>query len=183
MNPSNTKPNDIDIAARLSQVLANCDPCDTRALVQSTALTLFHEFGEIPSANRVRDLIGRGSLSTVVDELRVFWTALRESIRTTSASPGIPDAFVAAHANALPALWRAALSAASAQVRSESKPYQDALIDTLNKTQEQRDNMRQRAQQVEQALLQANALCLSMAAANKSLEDQISLLSASAEPL
>ena len=85
----------------------NNSKVSVRALVPDAALTVMRH-GERPSAKNVHALIGRGSLSTIQDELQIWWKSLAHDL--SDASDNTPKR-VTELANAM---WAMALQKAAA---------------------------------------------------------------------
>lgn len=107
--------------ARVNQVLLSLGDASTRVSARAVADVLFHEFGEIPSSNRLHGFLGRGSLSTIVDELRQFKLTLNRFAGTEPGMGCVPPSVVAAYQKMLPVFWAAAVSVARDQVRAEAR--------------------------------------------------------------
>lgn len=73
--------------ARLKDEFAN-----TRELYREVCLLLFFRAGVTPTANRLYQLVRRGSMSTPVAVLNDFWKDLRERSRVQIGHPDMPTA-------------------------------------------------------------------------------------------
>ena len=73
--------------------------------VRLVAHIIFTEFKGIPTGNQIHDLIGKGSLSTITDELRHFWRALQHRSSESLAIEHIPQAVTDSFKECLPTLW------------------------------------------------------------------------------
>lgn len=93
----------------------------TRAIVRQVMTLLFNDFGEAPSVKRIRQLIGKGSFSTISDELRIFWSSVQVTAAEDAALGNMPAHIVQSNRAALSALWRSALE--EAQQRAGSCPH------------------------------------------------------------
>lgn len=96
------------IRDRAEQIISSLKPSQTRVVARQIAAMLLHEFGEPPTVKRIRDLMGRGSFSTLTDELRIFWSTLQVSAAEDAFSLDMPAHIVQSHRAALSTLWRAA---------------------------------------------------------------------------
>jgi chromosome segregation ATPase len=85
----------------------------TRDLYREVCALLFFRFGVTPTANRLYQLVKRGSMSTPTQVLGEFWTELREKSRVRIEHPDLPAELQAAAGELVATLWRR--STASAQ--------------------------------------------------------------------
>jgi hypothetical protein len=60
---------------------------DTKALYREVASMLFFRFGIAPTANRLHQLVGKGSMSTAASVLARFWQDLRQHGRLRGQVP------------------------------------------------------------------------------------------------
>jgi len=109
-----------DIAAEIER-LRN-EATDTKSLYRSVAGLLFFKYGITPTANRLHQLVGKGSMSTAASVLARFWQDLRKVSQLRLDHPGLPEPLQKVGAEMLVQLWGAACDQASqelAAVRSE----------------------------------------------------------------
>ncbi|WP_434110811.1 DNA-binding protein [Paraburkholderia caffeinilytica] len=90
----------------------------TRELYREVCALLFFRFGITPTANRLYQLVKRGSMSTPTQVLGEFWVELREKSRVRIEHPDLPAELQAAAGELIAALWTK--SAASAQAALET---------------------------------------------------------------
>ncbi|WP_144138127.1 DNA-binding protein [Paraburkholderia sp. BCC1884] len=90
----------------------------TRELYREACALLFFRFGITPTANRLYQLVKRGSMSTPTQVLGEFWVELREKSRVRIEHPDLPAELQAAAGELVAALW--AKSTASAQAALEA---------------------------------------------------------------
>ncbi|MFL9960878.1 DNA-binding protein [Paraburkholderia sediminicola] len=87
---------------------------DTQALYREVCALMFFRYGETPTANRLYQLVRKGSMSAPAKALRDFWVEVREKTRVDVGRPDLPPE-VATAAGALAAnLWRLSSDAATA---------------------------------------------------------------------
>ena len=79
---------------------------------------LFFRFGITPTANRLYQLVKRGSMSTPTQVLGEFWVELREKSRVRIEHPDLPAELQAAAGELVATLW--AKSTTSAQAALEA---------------------------------------------------------------
>ncbi|WP_407973264.1 DNA-binding protein (plasmid) [Burkholderia pyrrocinia] len=98
----------------------------TRELYREVCALLFFRFGITPTANRLYQLVRKGSMSTPTAVLGEFWAELREKSRVRIEHPDLPADLQAAAGELVAALWSrssndaaAALDALRAEVEVE----------------------------------------------------------------
>ncbi len=85
---------------------------DTRDLYREACALLFFRFGITPTANRLYQLVRRGSMSTPVAVLAAFWAELREKSRVRIEHADLPAELREVAGEMVAALWRRAAGAA-----------------------------------------------------------------------
>ncbi|MFM0731087.1 DNA-binding protein [Paraburkholderia sediminicola] len=90
----------------------------TRELYREVCALLFFRFGVTPTANRLYQLVKRGSMSTPTQVLGEFWVELREKSRVRIEHPDLPAELQAAAGELVATLWTK--STASAQAALET---------------------------------------------------------------
>ncbi|VWC56596.1 ATPase [Burkholderia lata] len=120
-----------DLAADESRLTAEierlkADFPKTRELYREACALLFFRFGITPTANRLYQLVRKGSMSTPTAVLGEFWAELREKSRVRIEHPDLPTDLQAAAGELVAALWNrssadaaAALDALRAEVEAE----------------------------------------------------------------
>ncbi|KFG98280.1 ATPase [Burkholderia paludis] len=87
----------------------------TRELYREACALLFFRFGITPTANRLYQLVRKGSMSTPTAVLGEFWAELREKSRVRIEHPDLPVDLQAAAGELVAALWnRSSADAAAA---------------------------------------------------------------------
>ncbi|WP_446902038.1 DNA-binding protein [Burkholderia sp. YIM B11467] len=87
----------------------------TRELYREACALLFFRFGITPTANRLYQLVRKGSMSTPTAVLGEFWAELREKSRVRIEHPDLPADLQAAAGELVATLWsRSSTEAASA---------------------------------------------------------------------
>jgi chromosome segregation ATPase len=86
----------------------------TRELYREVCALMFFRFGMTPTANRLYQLVKRGSMSTPTQVLGEFWTELRQKSRMRIDHPDLPADLQAAAGELVATLWTR--STASAQL-------------------------------------------------------------------
>lgn len=86
----------------------------TRELYREVCALLFFRHGITPTANRLYQLVRRGSMGTPTAVLGEFWAELREKSRVRIEHPDLPADLGAAAAELVVALWTRATASAGA---------------------------------------------------------------------
>jgi Plasmid replication region DNA-binding N-term len=79
---------------------------DTQALYREVCAVMFFRYGETPTANRLYQLVRRGSMSAPAKALRGFWDDLRDKSRIDVGQPDLPPEVAAAAGELASTLWR-----------------------------------------------------------------------------
>jgi len=90
----------------------------TRSLVRNAALQLMHQ-GERPSAKSIHSILGRGSLSTIQDELASWWKTLASDLSDASDSTPLAVLDLAS------SVWDMALQKATQSLRETHQHLQE----------------------------------------------------------
>jgi hypothetical protein len=110
---SDVLPDETRLAAEIGRLKAEFPK--TRELYREVCALLFFRFGLTPTANRLYQLVKRGSMSTPTAVLGEFWTELREKSRVRIDHPDLPADLGAAAGELVATLWtRATASAGTA---------------------------------------------------------------------
>ena len=88
------------------------DFTETQDLYREVCVLLFFRHGITPTANKLYQLVRRGSMSAPAEALRAFWEDLREKSRVRIEHPDLPDSLRAAAGEMVAALWTQASGAA-----------------------------------------------------------------------
>jgi chromosome segregation ATPase len=110
---SDALPDETRLAAEIGRLKA--DFPKTRELYREVCALLFFRFGITPTANRLYQLVKRGSMGTPTAVLGEFWAELREKSRVRIEHPDLPADLGAAAGELVATLWtRATASAGTA---------------------------------------------------------------------
>lgn len=82
----------------------------TQDLYREVCVLLFFRHGVTPTANKLYQLVRKGSMSAPTEALNHFWKTLRERSRVTIEHSDLPDELRAAAGDLVAALWRSAQS-------------------------------------------------------------------------
>jgi len=157
----------------------------TRELYREVSALLFFRFGITPTANRLYQLVKRGSMSTPTQVLTEFWTELREKSRVRIEHPDLPAELQSATGELAAALWTRSVDMAQDQLAAAQLEAQRLVAEAqARQTQAEadRDRLRQELTGSAAALDGAQtriterdqALAISVAAA-KTLQEQVRL--------
>src|SRR6201997_3324759 len=91
---------------------------NTRELYREVCALLFFRFGQTPTANRLYQLVKRGSMGTPAAVLAEFWAELREKSRVRIEHPDLPADLGAAAGELVSTLWTRATASADAALDS-----------------------------------------------------------------
>lgn len=80
----------------------------TQDLYREVCTLLFFQYGMTPTANRLYQLVRKGSMTAPAEALNKFWDDLREKSRVRIEHPDLPDALKAAAGELTAVLWASA---------------------------------------------------------------------------
>src|SRR6202051_662915 len=89
---------------------------NTRELYREVCALLFFRFGLTPTANRLYQLVKRGSMGTPTAVLGEFWAELREKSRVRIEHPDLPADLRDAAGELVATLWMRATASAQAEL-------------------------------------------------------------------
>ncbi len=130
---SDVLPDETRIAAEIDRLKVEFPK--TRELYREVCALLFFRHGITPTANRIHQLVKRGSMGTPTAVLGEFWTELREKSRVRIEHPDLPADLCAAAGELVATLWtRATASAGTAldalrtEVEAQRSELQQSVI-------------------------------------------------------
>lgn len=85
---------------------------ETQDLYREVCVLLFFRYGITPTANKLYQLVRKGSMSAPTEALRNFWIDLREKSRVRIEHPDLPDSLRSAAGELVSTLWSHAQHAA-----------------------------------------------------------------------
>ncbi|CAB3745491.1 hypothetical protein LMG24238_07623 [Paraburkholderia sediminicola] len=109
---SDVLPDETRLAAEIDRLKAAFPK--TRELYREVCALLFFRFGITPTANRLYQLVKRGSMSTPTQVLGEFWVELREKSRVRIEHPDLPAELQAAAGELVATLWTKSTTSAQA---------------------------------------------------------------------
>ncbi|APA84783.1 DNA-binding protein [Paraburkholderia sprentiae WSM5005] len=117
---------------------------DTQTLYREVCALLFFRYGETPTANRLYQLVRKGSMSAPAKALREFWTDVRDKTRVDVGRPDLPPEVAAAVGEFAAQMWRLSSDAANAAL-DVFRQDADAQIAAAREQAAQQDTQRQQA--------------------------------------
>jgi chromosome segregation ATPase len=90
----------------------------TQDLYREVCSVMFFRYGITPTANKLYQLVRKGSMSAPAEALNRFWENLRDKSRVTIGHPDLPEPLKVATAELAVALWKTALDQANASLES-----------------------------------------------------------------
>jgi chromosome segregation ATPase len=129
---SDVLPDETRLAAEIDRLKTEFPK--TRELYREVCALMFFRFGLTPTANRLYQLVKRGSMSTPTQVLGEFWTELREKSRVRIDHPDLPADLQEAAGELVATLWtrstasaQGALDALRAEVEAEKVTAQNTV--------------------------------------------------------
>ncbi|MES2069854.1 MAG: DNA-binding protein [Pseudomonadota bacterium] len=162
---------------------------DTQDLYREVCVLLFFRYGMTPTANKLYQLVRKGSMSAPADALAKFWEDLREKSRVRIEHPDLPEALKVATADLAVALWSTAQAQAQdslASYRTESREAVDFAQAKREAALKELQTIREEQKKLAEELVDARAVIQTLehqlTAANATQESlQSQLMSAKAE--
>jgi chromosome segregation ATPase len=174
--------------ANEKQLLADIDHLrdqfpQTQELYREVCILLFFRYGMTPTANKLYQLVRKGSMSAPAEALNKFWEYLREKSRVRIEHPDLPDTLKMAAGELTATLWASAQALANeslASFRSESQSLITEAKTSAETAQSERDTAFQSLEKIkldlESASISIASLTEEMAVAkatNAGLERQL----------
>jgi chromosome segregation ATPase len=153
---SDVLPDESRIAAEIERLKAEFPK--TRELYREVCALLFFRFGLTPTANRLYQLVKRGSMSTPTQVLGEFWTELREKSRVRIDHPDLPAELQTAAGELVATLWTRSTASAQAALetlRTETEAEKVAARDAVASLQAELSRTETALEQRTSALLAA----------------------------
>lgn len=156
---------------------------NTQDLYREVCALLFFRYGTAPTANKLYQLVRKGSMSAPAEALNKFWTDLREKSRVRIEHPDLPDSLKTAAGDLTATLWTAAQAAAAeslAILRSEAqgavteaKASQEAAQSQLATALENEEKRRLEVESLKQDLAQLQQQLAAERALRESAHSQL----------
>lgn len=101
----------------------------TQDLYREVCALLFFRYGTAPTANKLYQLVRKGSMSAPAEALNKFWADLREKSRVRIEHPDLPDALKTAAGELTATLWSAAQAEAAESLTTLRSEAQAAMTE------------------------------------------------------
>jgi chromosome segregation ATPase len=155
----------------------------TQELYREVCVLLFFRHGITPTANRLYQLVKKGSMNAPAEALARFWATLRDKSRVRIEHPDLPAELQSATGELAAALWTEAVDMAQEQLAAAQLEAQRSVADAQARqaqAEAERDQLRQEMTGSAAALEGAQtriteldqALAISVAAAS-TLQEQV----------
>ncbi len=146
----------------------------TQDLYREVCVLMFFRYGMTPTANKLYQLVRKGSMSAPAEALNRFWENLREKSRVTIIHPDLPDELRLAAGELTAALWKTAQATAQESLvtlRHDAQAAIDNATTAIANALRERDDM-------DKALEKANATLNNTQQHVSSLQQEIAALAA-----
>src|SRR5258708_2074089 len=133
-----------DIAQEIEQLPAQVP--QTHPLYREVCVLLFFRHGITPTANRLYQLVKKGSMSAPAEALTRFWATRREKSRVRIEHPDLPAELQSATGDLAAALWTRAVDMAQDQLATAQLEAQVTVADAQarqRQAEDERDRLRQ----------------------------------------
>ena len=130
----------------------------TQELYREVCALLFFRYGITPSANRLYQLVRKGSMSAPAEALTKFWGDLREKSRTRIEHPDLPEALKNVAGELIATLWTNAQAAAQESLTAYRAEAQEGVLQAkadLASMEAERDTAQSAVQSVKSELERA----------------------------
>jgi len=91
----------------------------TKQVYINVAKLLFLQYQEMPTANRLYTLVKKGSMTTVVEAMRIFWQDIQKQLAVKINMPNLPESLQGQMVDQLNSIWQMALSQAAKEFDDE----------------------------------------------------------------
>lgn len=156
-----------EIAAEIERLRVNFP--DTQDLYREVCVLLFFRHGVTPTANKLYQLVRKGSMSTPTVALRTFWEDLREKSRIRIEHPDLPETIRDAAGEMVAVLWKQAQMAANENLTA----LQDSAAKSVLVAQQAQQAMEEEYSRLQKALSQSQGECAAAQQSVSHLERQL----------
>ena len=118
----------------------------TQELYREVCVLLFFRHGITPTANRLYQLVKKGSMNAPAEALTRFWATLREKSRVRIEHPDLPAELQSATGELAAALWTRAVDMAQGELAAAQLEAQRSVADAQarqTQAEAERDQLRQ----------------------------------------
>ncbi len=113
---------------------------NTKELYLKAAKVLFMEYHETPSPNRLYQLIKKGSMTTVVEVIKIFWQNIHTEMQHKMHIPNIPNNLQDITQSYVNNIWSQALN----EARKEFEQQKDVLKNQIESLQQYNEVFKQK---------------------------------------
>ncbi len=155
----------------------------TQDLYREVCALLFFRYGLTPTANKLYQLVRKGSMTAPADALNKFWEDLREKSRVRIEHPDLPEALKTAAGDLAATLWTSAQSLAQESLTAYRGEAQASVVEAKAKleaakgaqevAQRQLENSEEAHQVAQRRISALEQSAAAMAATNAALESQL----------
>lgn len=138
---------------------------DTQELYREACVLLFFRHGITPTANKLYQLVRKGSMSAPAEALRAFWADLREKSRVRIENPDLPESLKTAAGELVAALWQQAQAASHADLavfRQEARHQVTESLKAVAAAEQARIATQSEANQIRESLRAADERILTL---------------------
>lgn len=131
----------------------------TQDLYREVCVLLFFRYGMTPTANKLYQLVRKGSMSAPAEALNKFWEDLRDKSRVRIEHPDLPESLKTAAGDLTATLWVTAQAQAHETLASYRGEAQAAVIEAkalLTAAETERQTTRLALEMAQQSLAGAN---------------------------
>lgn len=135
--------NDLDAALQADVEKLRAEHPRTPDLYREVCIVMFFRYGVTPTANKLYQLVRKGSMSAPTEALRAFWADLRRSGKVDLGQPDLPVDLAQAAGDLVSKLWSSARTAADQsldQFRKAAVQERDSALQDRQTVQDQLDN-------------------------------------------
>lgn len=132
----------------------------TQDLYREVCVLLFFRHGIAPTANKLHQLVRKGSMSAPAEALSRFWADLRKKSRVRLDHPNLPEDLKTAAGELIDVLWTKAQTQADAELAALRAQAQDEIVSIKsgkNQAEAERDGARQQLEETTAVLSKAEA--------------------------
>jgi len=144
VSPAPEPPLHADLAQEIDQLRAQFPR--TQELYREVCVLLFFRHGITPTANRLYQLVKKGSMNAPAEALTRFWATLREKSRVRIEHPDLPAELQSATGELTAALWTRAVDMAQEQLATAQHEAQRLVAEAQarqTQAEAERDRLRQ----------------------------------------
>ncbi|WP_313704785.1 DNA-binding protein [Massilia sp.] len=143
--------NDLDAALQVDVEKLRGEYPRTLDLYKEVCVVMFFRYGMTPTANKLYQLVRKGSMSAPTEALRAFWAGLRRSGKVELGQADLPEDLAHAAGDLVSKLWSSAQAAASEsleELRKAAGQERDSALRDKQSIQGQLDAVKRELQEL-----------------------------------